>query len=655
MAVTRLNILGREPLLDGMAFGKTGPYEVLRGTVTCAVDPAVLPNQGIADLDKAPRNAAGQVECWADVVLLQPADPQKGNRRLLFEVVNRGRILAFRMFDSAAETPNFERLDHLGKGFLLEQGYTMAWCGWQWDVMRVDGLFGLGVPQAMDGNTPVSGQVLCQWQPNAPAPFLMLSHRGHQPYPTMDVEDPEAVLTVRDEPHGPRQVIPRQQWRFARVTRGEAVPATTYVWLTRGFQAGKIYECIYRTKQAPVAGMGFIAVRDTVTYLKHETDPQHNPCAGHLDYAYGFGASQSGRFLRHFLYLGLNTDESGRQVFDAVMPHIAASRRGEFNQRFAQPSAVATEGPSNLFPFTDNEQLDPITGQRDGLLRRLQASGHCPKIFYVNTSAEYWGGAASLIHTSVDGSTDVALPENVRVYHMAGTQHTPGPLPLTSTAGDGARGQHALNSVNYVPLLRALLQHLDAWVSHNTTPPPSRYPRLADATAVTAASLAPVFQALPHSPFPSILPQSYRLDFGPAWEQGVASCLPPRVGEPYPTFVAAVDQDGNEVAGIRLPDLTVPLATYTGWNLRHPSQGGPGQTLGNQGATLPLAPTAEVRAQSGDPRLSIAERYPSKEHYVELVTKAAEALVAEGYLLAMDVSAVVQRAGWKFDLLSQQQ
>ena len=180
-----------------------------------------------------------------------------------------------------------------------------------------------------------------------------------------------------------------------------------------------------------------------------------------------------------------------------------------------------------------------------------------------------------MIHTSVDGTTDMPLPENVRVYHLAGTQHTPGKLPLTTTAADGSRGQTALNSVNYVPLLRALLVHLDAWVSHNTAPPPSRYPRLADGTAVQRPALAPMFQALPHSPFPSVLPQPYRLDFGPTWAQGVASCLPPGVGEPYTTLVSAVDQNGNEVAGIRLPDLTVPLATYTGWNLRHPSQGGP--------------------------------------------------------------------------------
>jgi len=506
----------------------------------------------------------------------------------------------------------------------------------------------------MAGDTPISGHVLCQWWPNATTPTLLLADRVHQPYPTIDVLDPDAVLTVREHENGPRQVIPRVQWCFGRVTRGELVPATTSIWLETGFQAGKIYECVYRTQHAPVAGLGLLAVRDVVSHLKYALDQQHNPCAGHIDYAYGFGASQSGRFLRHWLYRGLNTDELGRMVFDGVIPHIAGARRGEFNRRFAQPSANTMQGPNTVFPFTDNEQADPVTDQRDGLLRRLTSTGHCPKIFYINTSAEYWRGDASLSHISVDGTTDVALPETVRLYLFAGTQHTPGRLPLTNTAADGARGQYALNSVDYAPLLRAALVRLDRWVRHHETPPPSRYPRLADGTAVPADSLAAVFQVLPVRAFPAVIPQPHRLDFGPTWEQGVASWLPPRLGEPYQTFVSAVDADGNEVAGIRLPDLTVPLATYTGWNPRHPSQGAPEQSLRMHGGTIPFAPTQSVRERSGDFRPSIAERYPSKEVYRELVSKAVEALIAEGYLLPGDLDDIVQRAVWRYDLFTTQ-
>lgn len=654
MAVTRLDITTREPLLDGKPFGATGAYDVLRGTVTFGVDPTHPRHRDIADLDKAPRTAAGKVEWWADCTLLQPADPTRGNRRLFFEVVNRGRMRAFGYFDAVRDTPNLTRAEHIGNGFLLQQGYTVAWCGWQWDVMRVEGMLGTGVPQAMAGDTPISGQVLCQWWPNATTPVLLLADRGHQPYPTADVADPDAVLTVREHENGLRQVIPRTQWRFARLDRGTPVPASTSILLEAGFQAGKIYECVYRTRHTPVAGLGLLAVRDVVSHLKYEPDQQLNPCAGQIDYAYGFGASQSGRFLRHFLYLGLNTDEAGHMVFNGVIPHIAGARRGEFNRRFAQPSANTMQGPHSVFPFTDNAQADPVTDQRDGLLRRLTSTGHCPKIVYINTSAEYWRSDASLSHISLDGSTDVALPEMVRLYLLAGTQHTPGRLPLANTAADGARGQYALNSVDYTPLLRAALVHLDRWVSHNTPPPPSRYPRLADGTAVPAPSLAAVFQALPGRAFPTIVPQPYRLDFGPTWDQGVAAWLPPRLGEPYQTFVPAVDVDGNEVPGIRLPDLTVPLATYAGWNPRHPTQGAPEQSLRMQGATIPFAPTQSARERSGDPRPSITERYASKEVYVELVTRAAETLVAEGYLLSADLDRLVQRAAWRYDLFTQQ-
>jgi Alpha/beta hydrolase domain len=654
MAVTKLEIVERSPLLGGKRFGAIGAYEVLKGRLTLAVDPTHPRNRCITDIDKAPRTGAGHVEWWADFCLLQPADPDRGNHRLFFEVVNRGRILAFRMFDAVAETPSLAHEAHIGDGFLLQQGYSVAWCGWQWDVVRSDGSLGTEVPEAMDGNAPLSGKVLCQWWPNAATPVLLLADRVHHPYPTADVTDPAAMLTVRDHENAPRQEIPRQQWRFARLEGGKVVPDPTHIYLSRGFDAGKIYECVYRTSRAPVVGLGLLAVRDTVSYLRYGSAHASNPATGQLEYAYGFGASQSGRFLRHLLYLNLNRDEAGRVVFDGVIPHIAGARRGEFNLRFGQPSANTLQGPNNVFPFADADQTDPVTGQTDGLLRRIAREGVLPKIFSINSSAEYWRGDASLGHISVDGTDDMALPDCVRNYLFAGTQHAPGVLPLKDTAADGGRGQHPLNSVDYTPLLRAALVNLDRWVSRNESPPPSRYPRLADATAVPAESLAPVFQAIPGGAFPSQHFQPHRLDFGPEWAHGIASWLPPKVGAPYVTFVPAVDQDGNEVVGIRLPDLTVPLATYAGWNPRHPEQGAPEQSLRMLGSTLPFPPTQRLRQQSGDPRLSIEERYGSKEAYLELVKKAAEALIAERFLLHADLEAIVQRAAWRYDLFTRQ-
>ncbi len=651
MGVTRLEITQRSPLLGGQSFGSAGPYELLRGTVTCAVDPAHSRNRSIVDLDRAPRTAAGKVEWSADFCLLQPADPARGNRRLLFEVVNRGRVRAFFYMCRAVNgTGKLTSEEDIGDGFLLQQGYTLAWCGWQWDVVRSDELLGLQAPQAMQGDAPVSGKVLCQWWPNATTPVLLLADRVHHPYPAADVSDPDATLTVREDENSPRRTIPRPQWQFARLQGEALVPDPTHIALSTGFQAGKIYECVYRTQHAPVVGVGLLAVRDTVSFLKSAPHAAGNPASGRIDYAYGFGASQSGRFLRHFLYLNMNEDEAGRMVFDGVIPHIAGARRGEFNHRFAQPSANTLQGPNTAFPFADAEQTDPVTGQTDGLLRRIASEGTLPKIVHINSAAEYWRGDASLSHISVDGTTDVAIPESVRLYLFAGTQHTPGVLPLKDTATDGARGRHPLNSLDYVPLLRAALVNLDRWVSHHEPPPPSRYPRLDEGTAVPARSIGTLFNAIQGASFLSVIPEPLRVDFGPTWAEGVASTLPPKVGAPHVTFVSAVDQDGNEVAGIRLPDLTVPLATYMGWNPRHPEQGAPEQTVRMHGSTLPFLRTRSEREASGDPRLSIAERYPSKAAYLEQVKKAAEALIAERYVLPADLEVILQRAAQRYDL-----
>ena len=651
MAVMQLEVTDRGPLLGGKSFGTTGAYEVLKGRLTFAVDPTHPRNRDITDIGMAPTTAAGRVQWWADFCLLQPADPGRGNRRLFFEVVNRGRILAFRVFDAVSETPDLGREAHVGDGFLLQQGYSVAWCGWQWDVVRGEGLFGTEVPQAMDGGATITGRVLCQWWPNAGTQVLLLADRVHHPYPAADADDAEATLSMRDHENAPRHEIPRHQWRFARLDGGAVVPDPTHVYLGSGFEAGKIYECVYRTPRAPVVGLGLLAVRDAASFLRHGSAHAATPATSQFDYADGFGASQSGRFLRHLLYLNLNTDEAGRTVFDGVMPHIAGARRGEFNLRYGQPSANTLQGPNNVFPFTDHEQTDPVTGRTDGLLCRVARDGKPPKILYTNSSAEYWRGDASLGHINVDGRSDVALPDNVRNYLFAGTQHTPGVLPLRESAPDGGRGRHPLNSVDYAPLLRAALVNLDHWVSDNDPPPASRHPRLADGSAVQAASLAPLFRAIPGATFPAQHFQPHRLDFGPEWAQGVASWLPPKVGEPYVTYVPAVDRDGNEAAGIRLPDLTVPLATYCGWNPRHPEQGAPEQSLRMLGSTLPFPPTPRTRQRSGDPRPSIAERYASKETYLEQVKKAAEALVAERFLLPADLDAILHRAAWRYDLL----
>lgn len=648
MAIVALDIKARQALAGGREFGEAGRYLQLDGTAHFAIDPQHPGNRCITDLDLAPRDGNGRVRFAADVRILTPEDAGCGSRRLLLDVVNRGNRLALAMFNRVRRPIAPGAPLDPGDGFLMRHGYTVVWCGWQHDVPAVEGLMRVQVPEAQNAGGAVAGKLLVSFQPNAPAHAQLLSDRAHRAYPSSDLGDPDAVLMVRDTEGAPPQMIPRNEWSFARIDGGRVVPDATHIHLAAGFVPGKLYHVIYTTSGAPVIGLGLLTARDLVAFLRHGTAREGNPCAGNIDHAYAFGASQSGRYLRQFLYLGLNEDE--RMVYDGMLVHIAGGKRGgDFNQRFGQPSASL---PSDPFPFTDTAQTDPVTERRDGLLDRLAARRKVPKIFFTNSSTEYWRGDASLIHTNPEGTADLAPSDMVRIYHFAGTQHSSGTLPLTDTNPvDGARGQQKLNSVDYTPLLRAALVRMDRWVTAQEEPPPSRYPKLADRTTVPPEQLKGVFAAVPGVAFPAHLPQPRRLDFGPEAERGIATLLPPVVGKPYPHFVPAVDPDGNEVSGIRLPDLTVPLATYTGWNLRHPQMGAADQLMSLMGATIPFPATRLDRERRGDPRLSIEERYASKADYLGQVRREARRLVEEGHLLAEDVELLAEQAARRYDIL----
>ena len=643
MPVTRLEITSQKPFADGQSFGSVGSYTQVDGTAYFAVDPLHPANETIADIKLATRNEQGLVEFSADFRILRPDDPAKSNGRLLLDVLNRGKALALRNINSAPDVAPDAPMDP-GNGFLMRQGYTLAWCGWQHDVPDAPGLLRIYAPEAQEEGKAVSGRIVVTFQPNAPAEFQYLSDRGHRAYPANKLEDWESVMTVQDDEDAREHVIPRKQWWFARVKDGRRIPDPCYVHLEGGFQPGKVYQVIYTTTGAPVAGLGLLATRDIASHLRFET-------GSGLEHAYAFGVSQSGRFLRSFLYHGVNYDESGRAVFDGFIPHVAGGKRGEFNQRFAQPSSQATRSVNSLFPFADLAQTDPDTGLTDGLLSRLASQGELPKVMYTYTSSEYWAGHGALVHTDLEGESDAEPPEEVRVYAFAGTQHALGGLPLTDTDPvDGYRGAHSFNCLDYRGLLRAALVNLDRWVSTGEEAPPSRYPRLADGTAVTPASTAAGLEAAPGVKLPQPVRKFTRLDFGP--DPGVPTVVPATVGRDYPCLVSQVDADGNEVAGIRLPLVSVPLATHMGWNRRHADIGGEGQTLSTGGASggtlrgssIPFAATREERDTSGDPRLSIKERYASRRAFLEQIEEAARELVAEGYLLEEDVAPLVAQA-----------
>ena len=652
MALTRLEIGTRKAFAGGQVFGDVGRYERIDGVAHFAVDPEHPDNAVIADIGLAPRNGDGLVEFSADFRIVKPVDNDHGNGRLLLDVVNRGKELALKNINSAPDGPP-DADPQPGNGFLMRGGYSLVWCGWQHDVPDAPGLFRCHVPNAVNGDgSPVSGRIVVSFQPIANTDTQFLSDREHRPYPTNHLESWDSVLTVQDYEDGEETVIPRERWAFARLVDGRRIPDAAHVTLDGGFEAGKVYRVLYETSHAPVVGLGLLATRDIAAWLRYgdvDGAGTANPLAGAIGRAYAYGRSQSGRFLRQMLYLGLNRDESARVVFDGMLPNVAGGKMGEFNVRFGQPSSLSNRSVNNLPPFLD---IDPDGG--DGILAEVARRGVAPKVIYTNTSSEYWGGHGALAHTTADGAADVALPDNVRSWLFCGTQHAPANLPISDTNPDtGARGTQALNYVDYRPLMRAALYHLDRWVTHNEEPPGNGYPNHADGSVVRADDLGDWFRALPGVEFPQHHKVMRRLDFGP--ERAVPTVMPPAVGDEYPSLVSAVDGDGNEVGGIRLPAIAVPLATYTGWNVRHPDIGGVGQVMSPggtlAGGAIPFAVTRSERLASGDPRPSIEERYGSREEYLARVRECAEELVASGYALAEDVEVLVSQGADVYDAI----
>lgn len=648
MTVKSVSIIQSTLLSKGKAFGEVGPYEVLSGTVGLAVDPERGLNAGITDLKLASRGTDGRVHFDTDLLIMRPVEPARANRRLLFDVPNRGRCMALSSFNRGGADLQ------PGDGFLMRQGYTIACCGWQCDVPEQPGLMAMRAPEALENGAPVTGPIFCEFQPGQPTRVLPLGERGHRPYPANDLADPIARLSVRHHLEDPPRLIPRDQWQFGRLEDGQPAPSATSIYMEAGFEPGLLYELVYTAAGAPVLGAGLLAVRDVASWLRFGDAASGHPCAGAFDFSYGFGISQSGHFLRHFLYLGLNEDEQERQVFDGILPLIGSARRGEFNVRFGQPAKTLGQYVGTLFPFSDAVQTDPLTGQTDGLLARLTPRGKAPKMVVLDSGAEYWARQASLIHTDVEGTRDVEPPETTRIYHMTSTQHGSGAFPLRDTWMTNTRVRHPLNSLDYQPLTRAALVNLDRWVSEGVAPPPSRYPRVDAGTSATPKEVLADFGRFPGVHVPAHMPPLARLNFGPRTAEGILTQLPPLAGAPYRSLVSAVDEDGNEVAGVALPDVTVPLATYTGWNVRHPDSGAPDEWLLRSGATLPFPPTAEARQAAGDPRRAIAERYSSKADYLQRVREAATALIDARYVLAEDLERIVERARQKWEIFSEE-
>src|SRR3984885_7453180 len=638
--VLRVEVASRTSVLDGKVFGDAGAYERISGRVYFSLPVANPHNARIVDLANAVNLKNGEVEFSADFVAVRPKDAHKGNGSLLLEVPNRGNARILSLVDGGDE----DLAHDAGDAWLLRNGFTVVALGWQWDATGPNALR-FFAPIAKDNGKTITGLLrgdvmLAEALPEIPLGHFTDPGIGGNEYPVSSPDDPRNVLTVRSSREAQRSIISRADWQFAHIVQGKLVPSDRYIHLNGGFQPGKIYEYVYVAANPVVAGGGFAAIRDFASYAKH--DPE---AIAPAERVYGEGISQNGRFLRDFLYQGFNADEEGRIALDGVLAHVAGAGRGSFNYRFAQPSRDARPTssiffPTDIFPFTDEPETDPVTGMSGGLLDQAVADKVVPKIFFSNTSYEYWGRVASLIHISADGERDVPISDQVRIYHFTGLQHYSVPFPPEKGTGDEL-GQQPQSPLPMRYFWRSMIANMDAWVHSDTLPPASNYPKIADGNLVTLEKYAS--PAIPGVNRPHEASQAYRLDFGPDWQQGILSIQPPEVGSAFPVLVPQVDADGNERDGVRLPEITVPLATYAGWNLRDFSIGAPDQRVAFEASYFPFPKTAEDRRKTGDPRKSIAERYTDRDDYLTRYKAALDDLVQQRWILPEDRTALLHR------------
>lgn len=638
--VLRVETANCTDVLGGKAFGNAGAYERITGRIYFSLAVNNPHNQRIVDLGNSVNLKNGEVEFSADFIAVQPKDAHKGNGSMLLEVPNRGRGRILSLVDGG----DWDLAADAGDAWLLRSGFTVVSLGWQWDAAGADALR-FSAPFAKEDGKTITGLLRGDLMPSRvmaeiPLGHLILGNIGGSEYPVAAPDDPRNVLTIRDSRNGQRTIIPRSEWQFARIVDGKLAPSDRHIHLNGGFQPGKIYEYVYVVADPVVAGGGFAAIRDFASYAKHDSNAV-TPAAR----VYGEGISQNGRFLRDFLYQGFNADQEGRIALDGVLAHVAGAGRGSFNYRFAQPSRDAQPTssiffPTDIFPFTDLPENDLVSGESGGLLDRAVAEKVVPRIFFSNTSYEYWGRVAALIHVSADGKHDAPISDNVRIYHFTGLQHFSGPFPPAKGKLD-LLGQQPQSPLPVKYFWRAMIANMDAWVRNGLLPPPSSYPKIADGTLVPLQDYAP--PAIPGVNRPHEANQAWRVDFGTNWRDGILSIQPPKVSEPFPVLVPQVDADGNERDGVRLPEIAVPLATYASWNLRDPSIGAPDQRVSFELSYLPFPKTAAERQTTGDPRKSIAERYSDRETYLSRYHAAVEDLVKQRWILPEDRDAIVHR------------
>lgn len=609
-----------EPLAGGAPFGEVGAYERLSGVATGEVDPDHPANKGIALIDKAPRNARGKVDYKTDFFILRPRDPARGNGRILYEVNNRGRKMLFgNLADGPQGVNDPQTVADLGNAFPLRRGFTVVWSGWDPDAPRANMGLALTAPVAVDNGQPIVGLVREEYVSGTRVGKIEIFKLSHE---AATQDQSRARLTIRERAADEPREVPPDQWSFAD---SRSIKLRDGITPKPGF----LYEFHYEARNPKVQGLGFAATRDLVSWLRY--DPSAVKATGRaITHALAIGFSQAGRYLRNHISDGFNRDEEGRRVFDGIHSHIAGVGRVFLNMPFAQPARTNTQHedhdfPENAFPFSTAHLEDPLTGQQGSLFR---GDGSDPLLIETNTSTEYWQKGGSLLHTDPLGTRDIALPDNSRAYMVAGTQHG-GRAGATTDPGPN---RNPRNPHNPMPAVRALLVALDEWVVSGRPPPPSRVPTLSGGTLVE-----PHKTGFPDVPDAAIVRTTNRVAPPGDWVQ------PRPAAKAYRTLVARVDADGNETGGIRLPDIAVPLATYTGWNEYKPPYPA-GEIADRDGSRLPFAVDKAAREASRDPRPSIAERYASGAEYFAKVEAVVSALLADRLLLPDDAEQYLVRA-----------
>jgi len=657
--ITKVTITKIEsPTFGGTSFGAVGQYEKLIGTVTGEVDPHDRRNEVIVDVKLAPRNGQGKVEYSTDFLILRPINAARGNHRLLYDVTNRGNTNVLGIFNDSDAGNNPSSAADAGNGYLMRGGWTVLLSGWDFSAPCNRSLPDSCGPDKASNNFTATVPVATNVDGS---PILGLNSEelvvdtGQKPatqnltYPASTLDQSKASLTVRKRYSDTPVVIPASGWAY--------INATSIKLTTGTFVPTNLYELTYPAMNPVVAALGFAAIRDLAVFLRDDDEDDAgapNPLKGRLDLLYSTCSSQPCRTMRDFVALGFNESDghSGRphhhrghhhgrghdrgvQVFDGVLNWKGGGSGIFLNTRFSQPvrthrQHIARWTPEIQFPFANERLHDPVTGRTAGRLDRCEDTHTCPKIFEANSANEFWAKAASNLLTDARGRDIDNLDRNVRYYLQASAPH----------GAASGKGICAMERNPIIPnqFLRALLVDLDDWVTKGREPPDNRIPRVRDGTLVPP--LPQARQGFPDIdipgvtvPYNGVLHTGDLLDFGPRFvSEGIMDVLPPIVTTPYPALVPKTDADGNDIAGVRMPEVAVPLATYTGWNLR--ADGG-GDGCDASGTKIVFATTPSTRSP-GDPRKSILERYPTHQVYVDAVTKAVQKLQKERFLIEED-------------------